>query len=287
MKCRLVVFGALVALARTVGAQEVSVTAASSGRMPARGSSIVVKVRDYSAAREQVLAAARREGAELLDGRTIVNGKGKVHGWMNLRLSADRIHALQQSIRAAGVLHSEALDTTDNLSEYEELEKRVSRLRQHEERLDGLLKSSRRLRGSDILYIQERLFRAGVDQDILRQERLDLERAARTASLNVTLFEPGALPVPPGEQVDIGAWFKRGTASAWLSLQRLVARASTGAAFLLVFAPLWIPALVLAIVLIRRFAPGARRAVKQVQIAIRSLIARPGIIESGTEPRTA
>src|SRR2546428_841204 len=83
--------------------------------------------------------------------------------------------------------------------------------------------------------------RAGVDEGELLQRRLDLERAARTSTVTVTLYEPGSLPAPQKPKIDIGAWFGRSMGVAWADLQRLFAKASTGAAYSLVFAPLWIP----------------------------------------------
>ena len=45
-------------------------------RMPIRGGSIIVKVPDFAAARDRVVLAGRREGAEILEGKTVVNEKG-------------------------------------------------------------------------------------------------------------------------------------------------------------------------------------------------------------------
>ena len=274
------------ALALPACAQDVRVSPAPPGGMPVRGGDIVIKVADYAAAREQALSLARREGAELMDGNTVVNEKGKKHGWLKFRLSSERTQALLHSLRTTGKLYSETLNTQENLSEYEDLERRVNRLREHQDRLDALLKSSRRLRGSDILFIQDRLFRAGVDEGMLLQRRLDLERAARTSSLTVTLFEPGALPVTPKEQVNVGAWFQRSVGTAWFAMQRLFARASTAAAYALVFAPLWIPALILAVLLLRRLLPLARRLRRQIQNVLQDLASRRRS-DPGADPEPA
>src|SRR2546428_4116985 len=63
-------------------------------QMPTRAGTIVLKVTDYDVARQQLLAAALQEGAELLNSRTEVDYRGKQHGWVRLRLAADHLPQL-------------------------------------------------------------------------------------------------------------------------------------------------------------------------------------------------
>ena len=125
------------------------------------------------------------------------------------------------------------------------IERRAGKLREHSQRLDSILQSRRRLRGSDILYVRERLFRAGIDEATLLQRRADMERAGRSATLVVTLFEPGASPVVAQVRADPAGWWSRATRRAGSDLNELFMRATFGGAYLLYFAPLWIPGLVI------------------------------------------
>jgi hypothetical protein len=233
--------------------------------MPTRGGTVAVKVVDYDTARQKVLDVGLAQGAELLDSQTRVNFQGKKDGWLRFRLPSDRLPALVRAAHETGKLYSEAITTNDHASEYEELERRIGRLREHEVRLAALLQSSRRLRGSDILYIQERLFRTGVDQGLLMQRRVDLERAARVTTLTVELFEP-----EPRRAMDLGNWYAGAALRARTSLYRVLARGVTAGAFVLMFAPLWIPALVVAILLLRWL----RRRLKQLVAVLSPLISR-------------
>jgi hypothetical protein len=220
--------------------------------MPVRSGVVVIKVADYEAARQQALRFALEQGAQLFDARTRVDEKGRKHGWLRLRLAADRLPRLLPAVRGVGTLYSESIATEDRGSEYEELERRVGRLRDHERRLDGLLGSARRLRGSDILFIQERLFRAALDEGMLLQRRVDLERAARAGTLTVELFEPGARPaLERSGKVDLGRWFLGGLGRASEALNRLLARSATAGAYALVFTPLWLPPLLITVLLLR------------------------------------
>ena len=129
-----------------------------------RGGTLVVKVTDYDPAREKVISAALRQGAELLNSHTQVNFEGRKLGWLRFRMASDRLPLLLPEVRAVGKLYSEHVQTGDFRSEGEELRRRVARLREHEQRLDALLHSPRKMRGGDLLYLQERLFRVGVDE---------------------------------------------------------------------------------------------------------------------------
>jgi hypothetical protein len=185
-----------------------------------------------------------------------------------------------QAVRETGTLYSESAGTVENVSEYEQLERRIARIREHQQRLDGILKGSRRLRGSDILYVQERLFRAGTDEGELLQRRLDLERAARTSVVTVTLFEPGVPPIPPRERMNVAAGFTRGIGNAWLTLQKTCSRVATASAYVLVFAPCWIPALILAALLYRLLVPMIRRQIRKGRAALYELMGRRPVLDT-------
>ena len=239
------------ALALGGGARgQVTGTANQAAPMLARSGSVTVKVDDYAAAQRQVQEEAARQGAILLDAKTSVNEKGRKHGWMRFRVTQARLPFLLPAVQVGGKLYAEDLGTTDNLSEYEELARRVMRLQQHEQRLGGVLQSPRRMRGSDILYLQERLFRASVDESLLTQQREDLERAAAESTLTVQLFEPGSMPPPAPGVVDLAGRYRSAAAQARGLWGAQAARAATATAYAAVFAPLWLPAVLLAFLLL-------------------------------------
>ena len=221
--------------------------------MPTRSGSIVIKVATYEDARRLVLAAARAQGAEMLGARTLVDVKGRRHGWLRLRLPSQSLPALLSAVGASGKLYGENITTSDHASEYEELARRITRLREHEARLSEILGAGRRLRGGDLLYVQERLFRASVDESLLAQRRADLERDTQVNTLMVELFEPGSLPTPAGRDSpgSPARWFPQALVLARTHLSRLLARGATGAAYVVVYAPLWLPAILISLLLLR------------------------------------
>ena len=220
--------------------------------MPIRGGNIVVKVAAFDAARRQVLNAAGAQGAEMLAARTLVDGKGRKHGWLQFRLPASRLPPLLVAVQGFGKLYGENVATTDHASEYEELARRIVRLQQHEARLTGILQSGRRLRGGDLLYVQERLFRASVDESLLAQRRADLERDTQVNTVQIEMFEPGSLPPTLSLATpDLSHWFVQAAGLARAHLDRLLARGATMGAYTLVYAPLWVPGVVTCLLLLR------------------------------------
>lgn len=268
---------ALIALPCAVGgawAQPAPAIRVTPAGMPSGGGAIVVKVADFGIARESVMYAARQQGAQLLDARTEVNGKGKKHGWMRFQLAAERWPALVPAVHAVGKLYSERMSTTDHQSEYEELERRVTRLREHEKRLDSLLSNPKRLRGSDILYIQERILRAAIDEELMLQRRSDFERAARVDTLVVTLFEPESLPALDVAKSDVGGWWQRATRQAKLDFGHLLGKMAAAGAYALVFAPAWVPALIVAFFLGRLLWRRARILIAYARAQAQHLVER-------------
>ena len=224
----------------------------AANEMLAHSSTIVLKVPNYEDARRRALEMAMAQGAELMDAKTEVDAKGRKHGWLQLRLSAAQLPALLPTLQDVGTLYSENVETTDNLSDYEALARRVSRLQQHEVRLNGVLTSDRRMRGSDILFLQERLFRASVDESLLSQQRLDLERSALTSTVQVELFEPGTLPIStPPRPISLPQHFLLAGRLAHDTLNHQLARGATASAYALAYAPFWAPALLIVLLLLR------------------------------------
>jgi hypothetical protein len=119
----------LAAGGRLSAAPSAGSAAAMAPGMPSRGGTVVVKVSDYDVARQHVLDAALAQGAELVDGRMQVNYQGKKHGWMRLRLEAERLPALLTAVQSTGKLYSQRLMSAEHRSEYEELERRIDHAR--------------------------------------------------------------------------------------------------------------------------------------------------------------
>lgn len=242
---------ALCCLARGGVAQK-NTTPIASPAVRFTNAAITLKVTRFDEAQTNVLDAARSEGADVLDAHTSVTENGRRHGWIQIRLPAGRLPSLLTRIRQTGTLYAEKVSTRDNASEFDSLEQRAVRLKEHQGRLSGILDSERRLRGSDILFVQERLFRASVDESLLRQRRTDIARRAEVSTLLVQMFEPLPVSKMARARVDLAAHFALARGNAVGTLVRLASRATTALAYALVWSPFWLPVAVVLIFVLRR-----------------------------------
>ncbi|MGC4044192.1 MAG: DUF4349 domain-containing protein [Armatimonas sp.] len=144
-----------------------------------RGAALTLKVTNYSEAQAALAKLAGESGGGLSDGRTYVTEKGRRHGWVRLRLPQASLAKVLEKTYGVGTVVAEELNTDSQRIEHSELGIRADALHAHAGRLEGLLNSNRRMRAGDILYLQERLFRASVDEQLLRERQSNLEAAYR------------------------------------------------------------------------------------------------------------
>ena len=225
--------------------------------MPVRGASLTLKVGDFAQARARLLDAAAQTGAQIVGGQTVVSEKGRKHGTVVLYLPAESLPKLLPAIRGIGVLASDNITSGDSASEYETIGARIGELHKHQARLQTLLQGGRNLRGSDVLYLQERLFRSGADEADLQQHRRDLLRRSRRAQVSVMLFEPLPVAAPRTPLQNAKQSWANGYANAVRRAEfhrgELMTRLATAFAFAVVYAPLWLPVYALAAFLLWRF----------------------------------
>ena len=161
-----------------------------------RGAALVLKVEAFEAARQKVSELTLSSGGAVREAHSQVVEKGRRHGTVQLLVPAEKLEPLLAQLRGLGIPSGERVTTLEHWAESEELARRAERSKGHQVRLNGLLSSGRKLRGSDVLYVEERLVRAENDEDMLRLQREKLLRATALSKVTVVLFEPPALPKP-------------------------------------------------------------------------------------------
>jgi Domain of unknown function (DUF4349) len=223
-----------------------------------RGGALTIKVTDFAATRDQLGAVAKKYGGGVVDSAIQVAEKGRKHGWVRVRVAVEDYNVFLSEARGMGKLYGEKLRTVSQTSRHSELEKRADKLQEHQTRLAGILGDKRRLRGGDLLFIQERLFRAGVDEEMLRQQRTDIAQNAKTATLTVMLFEPLPIVDDGGFKGRLVARFQTSLRDTVTSVTNSIADATGGFLLKLV---LWLPILVCALILWQRHKNAIRRFV--------------------------
>jgi hypothetical protein len=162
-----------------------------------RGGAITLKVESFEDTQKALFDLAKAHKGNVIDRQSQATEKGRHHGWLRIQLPVQEMDAFLTEAKASGKLYGENLTQEDISGQIGDLGARKVRLSEHRERLGAMLGNARRLRGSDLLYVQERLFRASVDQDTLGQQQDDLRRSATSSSVIVTLFEPDPLQKGP------------------------------------------------------------------------------------------
>ncbi|MEN6357488.1 MAG: DUF4349 domain-containing protein [Armatimonadota bacterium] len=127
-------------------------------RIAIKSGSIVLKVNDYNEARAQIMRLADARGAVLHQEKSEANFSGERHGEIILDVDSAQLGPLMERVRRIGKLYSESVQTSDQTSDYQKLNTRISLLKQNEGELIGFMRSPRRMRGSDILFVQYRLY---------------------------------------------------------------------------------------------------------------------------------
>ncbi len=236
----LVLTAFFLALAGTPASQPAHAEGSPEVRVLARSADLILKVPDFEAARSEVVRHADEHRGQVRDARTHVDPQGKKDGWVLLEMDAAELTPFLAGVRAGGKLFSDAVKTDDHTSAYMRLERRIEALRRNEQELVDFLHRPRRMRGSDILFIQYRLFQTRTETGEALQSRIDLERSAQRSLVRVLLFEPER------ERRFWDVWrastsFRNAQSSFLLVLRK----GFTLACFVLWFTPLWLPALLL------------------------------------------
>ncbi len=254
-----------------------------------RNSAMALKVQSYDASVENADRIALENGGELLDSKTFVNPKGRKHGWIRMRVSSDQLDALRTKLLPLGTLYSESVDAEDQQPEFDSDTRRVSQLEIHQDRLGSVLNGVRRLRGSDILYIQDRLFRAGTDEQDLLQEQDNMRLRAGRSLVFVELFEPNSLPPAPHRTVALKQRFDSSMSLARSGFTEELGRICTATAYALTFAPIWGTGILvlLGVVLGDEEAIEQSRKCFLIPIAIGIFRPEPGVLPRGFVPLMA
>jgi hypothetical protein len=162
-------------------------------------SSVTLKVPKYSDAVASIRRSAEAHEGTVLGSSSQTNEKGGESGWIRLSVGSDQLAGLLGEVKALGKVFGERSTRTDHRNEIDELRKRSERLAEHTARLRGVLSGDKRMRGSDILFLQDRLLRATLDHDLLDLATEKLAHSGKQATVNLILFEPSNERLEGGE----------------------------------------------------------------------------------------
>jgi hypothetical protein len=154
-----------------------------------------------------------------------------------IRVPADRFANLLEALRALGEVRHEAVTTEDVTKAYADLETRLAVKQQTAARLQRLL-ADRTGRLADVLEVERELGRVITEIEQLKGERRYYDQRVAVSTIQVALFEPGAL-LAPGSAAPIAEAFRQSLGVLSTSVAWLVYLVTFLAPWLLVAGLLW------------------------------------------------
>lgn len=165
-----------------------------------KGATMLLKTPSFEKLRTDLTRVAADHKGLISDSKTNLSPKGRKYGWFRISVPADQAEGLMADIRPIAKVISEEAKTSNRKSEIDELNLRHQNVVNHIDRLKSSLGSRRSIKGSEILFMEERIFRAETDRDLLLNDRHKVEGSISSASIVVTAYEPGndVTPAPSG-----------------------------------------------------------------------------------------
>ena len=185
-----------------------------------------------------------RKLAESLGGFVVSSAQREENGrpaaTVQIRVPADRFDSAMDRLKGIAVrVNNEQVNARDVTEEFVDTDARLRNLRATEERYLALLQQARTV--DDILKIEQQLsnIRGQIEQ---LQGRLQfLQRSAETSLISVELRPYAAAQAPVGDWSPLPA-----VRNAWAALLNTVQLLLASLIWLVIFAPLWIPLVLLA-----------------------------------------
>ncbi|HVL27195.1 MAG TPA: DUF4349 domain-containing protein [Acidimicrobiales bacterium] len=165
----------------------------------------------FGSAFDRVAAIAITSGGYVTSSSTTGEGGRRARsGQLTLRVPSDRFEDARRALRQLGEVDQESLRGEDVSGQLVDYEARLRSLRAQEESLQALL--GRAANVGEVLQVQTALFNVRQQIEQLEAQRAQLDQAAALATIQVSLYEPGAsfvLRPEPEPATGLAASFQR------------------------------------------------------------------------------
>lgn len=165
---------------------------------------------------------------------------------ITLRVPAPRFEEAMKSIRALGVVLNESSSGSDVTAAVVDLEARIRTLRSEEETLRQILRQTRRI--GEVLEVRDRLTQVRSEIESMSGQAKALKDQAAYSTITASLSQG---PNPEAKDND-QPWAEDALNSALSSLSGFGRMLGTIGIYFLVFSPLWLPVLLIALWLNKR-----------------------------------
>ena len=229
-------------------ARAASYSAAKVSPMLIRTGSLRLRVEDVAEVHEEV-ARIVREANGYIANTSLSSEHGPTRATMTLRLPAEGLDSVMDRIAGLGKLLSKEIGTQEVTEEYVDLSSRKRNLEREEERLLELLKRAGKI--TDLLEVEQYLGRVRGQIEQITGRMRYLENRVSLSTLNVQLEGPEPKPSVGGPVWTAKDEYRQ----AMRSLRDTGRGLATMGIWLGVYAPVWVPILLVLIWLARRAFP--------------------------------
>jgi hypothetical protein len=178
-----------------VGASAPAIQAMWAEQKLIRTADLGLQVEEVPAAVDRVDSAARRHDGFVADRRVTRHEGDRQTATLTIRVPADRFDGLLEELRGLGDVRTDAVGTEDVTRAYADLETRLAVKEETAARLRRLL-AERSGQLADVLAVERELSRVVTELEQLKGERRYYDQRIAVSTINVSLFEPGALLQP-------------------------------------------------------------------------------------------
>lgn len=162
----------------------------------------------FGPAFDRVASLAAANGGFVSSSTTATNDDAR-SGELTVRVPADRFDAVRQALGGLGEVESQAIRGEDVSGQLVDHEARLKSLQAQEDALRVLTGQAKAV--GEVLQVQSSLFSVRQQIEQLKAQKANLEQATSLATLQLSLYEPGALAVvrPDGDEPSLARSFEQ------------------------------------------------------------------------------
>jgi hypothetical protein len=153
----------------------------------------------FGAAFDQVATIAEANGGYVTSSTTSTGSSRARSGQLTVRVPFDRFDATRQALGRLGTVEQESLRGEDVSGQLVDYDARLRSLQAQEDALQALLGKAANV--GEVMQVQNSLFSVRQQTEQLQAQRAQLDQSATLATIQVSLYEPGASPVEQPEPV--------------------------------------------------------------------------------------
>lgn len=220
-------------------------TTLQSQRLITRSGDMTLRVKNISESAGKVERIAQRFGG-FVESSNVSSDPKNPTAYFMIRVSSKQWVQANEALKGMGILVSESATGSDVTAEVYDLEARVKTLKAEEDSLRTLL--SRASRIGDILQIKDRLANVRMEIESMAGQAKNLRNMAALSTISVNLTQEPKID----DETNPDPWMGDAWTSAVNAFQSAFKTVVGFCAYVIVFAPFWLPVLVISWIMVRK-----------------------------------